>query len=150
MFEKKATRRRGSAILPRPRESHGTVYTYFEDKAAVFKAVVFDLTTQLEREWRINPKLSDPVDRIAEANRNFLDSYSAHSRLFAVVEQVGTTSRNTAVARRLPATLRRTCRCRNPAPAEKTGWSTHARCVPRRFRAVRWSRVSAASAARPP
>lgn len=71
--------------------AHGTVYTYFEDKAAVFKAVVFDLTTQLEREWRINPNLSDPVDRIAEANRNFLDSYSAHSRLLEVVEQVGTT-----------------------------------------------------------
>ena len=71
--------------------AHGTVYTYFEDKADVFKAVVFDLTTQLEREWRISPELSDPVDRIAEANRNFLDSYSAHSRLLEVVEQVGTT-----------------------------------------------------------
>lgn len=71
--------------------AHGTVYTYFEDKAAVFRAVVFELTNQLEREWRISPQLSDPVDRIAEANRNFLDSYSAHSRLLAVVEQVGTT-----------------------------------------------------------
>ncbi len=71
--------------------AHGTVYTYFEDKADVFKAVVFDLTTQLEREWRISPQLSEPVDRIAEANRNFLDSYSAHARLLEVVEQVGTT-----------------------------------------------------------
>ncbi len=71
--------------------AHGTVYTYFEDKAAVFRAVVFELTNQLEREWRISPQLSDPVDRIAEANRNFLDSYSAHARLLAVVEQVGTT-----------------------------------------------------------
>ncbi len=71
--------------------AHGTVYTYFEDKADVFKAVVFDLTTQLEREWRISPQLSEPVDRIAEANRNFLDSYSSHARLLEVVEQVGTT-----------------------------------------------------------
>lgn len=71
--------------------AHGTVYTYFEDKAAVFRAVVFELANQLEREWRISPQLSDPVDRIAEANRNFLDSYSAHARLLAVVEQVGTT-----------------------------------------------------------
>ncbi len=71
--------------------AHGTVYTYFEDKASVFKAVVFDLTTQLEREWRISPQLSEPVDRIAEANRNFLDSYSSHARLLEVVEQVGTT-----------------------------------------------------------
>lgn len=92
VFEKKGyPATRISDIAEAAGVAHGTVYTYFEDKAAVFKAVVFDLTTQLEREWRINPKLSDPVDRIAEANRNFLDSYSAHSRLLAVVEQVGTT-----------------------------------------------------------
>lgn len=71
--------------------AHGTVYTYFEDKAGVFRAVVLELTNQLDREWRISPQLSDPVDRIAEANRNFLDSYTAHSRLLEVVEQVGTT-----------------------------------------------------------
>lgn len=71
--------------------AHGTVYTYFEDKASVFKAVVYDLTTQLEREWRISPDLESPIDRIAEANRNFLDSYTAHVRLLEVVEQVGTT-----------------------------------------------------------
>jgi hypothetical protein len=53
--------------------------------------VVVELTVQLDREWRISPQLSDPVDRIAEANRNFLDSYTAHSRLLEVVEQVGTT-----------------------------------------------------------
>lgn len=92
VFEKKGyPATRISDIAEAAGVAHGTVYTYFEDKAAVFKAVVFDLTTQLEREWRINPKLSDPVDRIADANRNFLDSYSAHSRLLAVVEQVGTT-----------------------------------------------------------
>ena len=92
VFEKKGyPATRISDIAEAAGVAHGTVYTYFEDKAAVFKAVVFDLTTQLEREWRINPKLSDPVDRIAEANRNFLDSYSAHSRLLAVIEQVGTT-----------------------------------------------------------
>jgi AcrR family transcriptional regulator len=71
--------------------AHGTVYTYFEDKAGVFRAVVVELTNQLDREWRISPQVSDPVDRIAEANRNFLDSYTSHSRLLEVVEQVGTT-----------------------------------------------------------
>lgn len=71
--------------------AHGTVYTYFVDKSAVFKGVVVALTEQLEREWRINPELNDPVDRIAEANRTFLDSYNTHARLLAVVEQVATT-----------------------------------------------------------
>ena len=71
--------------------AHGTVNTYFEDKAAVFQAVVVELTEQLDREWRIGLETTDPVDRIAEANRRYLDSYTAHSRLLEVVEQVGTT-----------------------------------------------------------
>ncbi len=71
--------------------AHGTVYTYFEDKAAVFQSVVYELTDQLDREWRIGQDLGDPVARIAEANRRYFDSYSRHSRLLAVVEQVGTT-----------------------------------------------------------
>lgn len=72
--------------------AHGTVYTYFEDKAAVFHAVVVELTEQLDREWRVGSETTDPVDRIAEANRRYLDSYTAHSRLLEVVEQVGTSN----------------------------------------------------------
>lgn len=71
--------------------AHGTVYTYFEDKAAVFQAVVYELTSQLDREWRIGQEKADPVARIAEANRRYLESYTKHSRLLEVVEQVGTT-----------------------------------------------------------
>ncbi|NQU35971.1 MAG: TetR/AcrR family transcriptional regulator [Actinobacteria bacterium] len=70
--------------------AHGTVYTYFEDKAAVFQAVVYELTAQLDREWRIGQEQTDPVERISEANRRYLDSYTTHSRLLEVVEQVGT------------------------------------------------------------
>ncbi len=71
--------------------AHGTVYTYFEDKAAVFQAVVDGLTTQLEIDWRVGSEDADPVSRIAEANRRYLDSFTAHARLLQVVEQVGTT-----------------------------------------------------------
>jgi AcrR family transcriptional regulator len=71
--------------------SHGTVYTYFEDKAAVFEAVVVELTDQLEVEWRVGAEGAEPVARIAAANQRFLDSYNAHWRLLEVIEQVATT-----------------------------------------------------------
>lgn len=71
--------------------AHGTVYTYFEDKAAVFEAVVVELTEQLEVEWRVGSEGAEPVARIAEANQRFLKSYNDHFRLLEVVEQVATT-----------------------------------------------------------
>ncbi|MFZ1854336.1 MAG: TetR/AcrR family transcriptional regulator, partial [Candidatus Nanopelagicales bacterium] len=70
--------------------AHGTVYTYFEDKAAVFQAVVDGLTQQLDQDWRVGPEHSDPVDRIAEANRRYLDSFTANARLLQVIEQAST------------------------------------------------------------
>ncbi|MGV1037372.1 MAG: TetR/AcrR family transcriptional regulator [Candidatus Nanopelagicales bacterium] len=70
--------------------AHGTVYTYFEDKAAVFQAVVDRLAEQLDRDWRVGPEHSDPVDRIAEANRRYLDSFTSNARLLQVIEQAGT------------------------------------------------------------
>lgn len=69
--------------------AHGTVYTYFEDKAAVFDAVVDELTKQLAVDWRVGVDDADPVTRIEEANRRFLESYNAHVRLLEVVEQAG-------------------------------------------------------------
>ena len=71
--------------------AHGTVYTYFEDKADVFRAVVDDLTRQLEVDWRVGAEHADPVTRIEEANRRFFNSYNANARLLEVVQQVGTT-----------------------------------------------------------
>lgn len=67
--------------------AHGTVYTYFEDKPAIFRAVVDDLVGQLEREWRVGAESADPVVRIERANRSFLASFASHVRLLDVVEQ---------------------------------------------------------------
>lgn len=71
--------------------AHGTVYTYFEDKAAIFRAVMDELTAQLDDEWRVGVEDADPVTRIAEANRRYLDSFIRHAHLLVVLEQVGTT-----------------------------------------------------------
>jgi len=72
--------------------SHGTVYTYFADKYAVLDAVLADLKDQLRAAWRVGSEDADPVTRIAAANRRFLDSYRAHARLLAVIEQVAMTA----------------------------------------------------------
>lgn len=69
--------------------SHGTVYTYFADKRDVFRAVVDDLRDQLAVDWRVGYEDADPLTRIDQGNRNFVNSYGKHIRLFEVVDQAG-------------------------------------------------------------
>lgn len=69
--------------------SHGTVYTYFNDKRDVFRAVVDDLRDQLAVDWRVGREDADPITRIDQGNRNFVNTYGKHIRLFEVVDQAG-------------------------------------------------------------
>lgn len=71
--------------------AHGTVYTYFADKTALLRAVVEDLGRHLSEYWRVGAEDADPITRIAEANRRFLDGYQANARLLSVIEQVSLT-----------------------------------------------------------
>ena len=128
------------------RSAHGTVYTYFEDKAGVFKAVVVELTVQLDRgKWRISLQLSDPVDRIAgepelprQLHRAFAAARGRRNRLARRRSRVPT------VARQLSPALRRTRGRWNPGAFRKTGWST-ANWTPTwlDLRCARWSKDSA-------
>lgn len=69
--------------------SHGTVYTYFTDKRDVFRAVVDDLRDQLAVDWRVGHEDADPLTRIDQGNRNFVNTYGKHIRLFEVVDEAG-------------------------------------------------------------
>ena len=71
--------------------AHGTVYTYFEDKAGVFKAVVVELTVATRSRVADQPATFRSRGPHCGGEPEFLDSYTAHSRLLEVVEQVGTT-----------------------------------------------------------
>ncbi len=72
--------------------SHGTVYTYFDSKEAVLRAVCATVTDEVFAAVRVPDDLrADPVARIAEGNRRYLRVYATHARMLEVVEQAATT-----------------------------------------------------------
>jgi AcrR family transcriptional regulator len=66
--------------------SHGTVYTWFDTKEEILRAVIDSITAELYASMSV-PESEHPVDRVAAANERYLDAYRDHARLLAVVEQ---------------------------------------------------------------
>ena len=69
--------------------SHGTVYTYFESKEEILGQVIDELLVDLQDDLRTATK--DPMGRIEEANRRYLQAYRDNSRLLRVIEQASVT-----------------------------------------------------------
>lgn len=67
--------------------SHGTVYTYFNDKTEVLVAALEKLVADIRAAIR-TADAADPAQRIASANLSYLRAYVEHSRLFRVAEGV--------------------------------------------------------------
>jgi AcrR family transcriptional regulator len=81
--------------------SHGTVYTWFDTKDDLLHAVADGVVNDLYDALKV-PDVADPVQRIARANRAYLDAYRDNARLLEVVEQVATTDEHSrAVLTRL-------------------------------------------------
>lgn len=70
--------------------SHGTVYTYFDTKEDVLEATMQQLIDQL-LESIGGADLTDPVDRIANANERYLTAFADNAPLLRVVEEVSVT-----------------------------------------------------------
>lgn len=70
--------------------SHGTVYTYFESKEEILGQVIDELLVELQDDLRTSAK--DPMARIEEANRRYLQAYRDNHRLLQVIEQAAVTS----------------------------------------------------------
>jgi AcrR family transcriptional regulator len=72
--------------------AHGSFYTYFSSKQAVFLAVVREVERQLRE--AVAPSSADAELEVYEAldrsNRRYLDTYRANSMMWALVEQVST------------------------------------------------------------
>ncbi len=70
--------------------SHGTVYTWFDSKEAMLRALVDDMVDELRHLLRSNHD-SPTVSRIEIANRAYVKAYQANARLLEVAEEVATT-----------------------------------------------------------
>lgn len=73
---------------------HGTFYTYFDSKEAVFRATADAVVQEMYGDSAVDPSSlpNDPVAHIAEANRRYFGTYRRHARMLANVDQVATMS----------------------------------------------------------
>jgi AcrR family transcriptional regulator len=72
--------------------AHGSFYTYFSSKQAVFLAIVREVERQLREAVAPSPGDADvgAYQALDHANRRYLDTYRANSVTWALVEQVST------------------------------------------------------------
>jgi AcrR family transcriptional regulator len=71
--------------------AHGTFYTYFDSKEAVFREVILSLQIEMLGRQRAEPiPHDDPWRAIEAANERYLASYRKHSRIMVIWEQVAT------------------------------------------------------------
>jgi len=71
--------------------SHGTVYTWFDDKEALLRALVEDIVTKVFAALAIGDEVPEPEERMLEANRRYLAAYRRHGRMLEVVEEAAAT-----------------------------------------------------------
>jgi AcrR family transcriptional regulator len=70
--------------------SHGTTYTWFDDKEALLRALVADIVTEVYAALAIGDDVPQPQERMLEANRRYLAAYRRHGRMLEVVEEAAT------------------------------------------------------------
>jgi len=69
--------------------ANGSFYTYFDSKEAIFREVADELIEELYRQSHVGELAgSDPLARIAAANRLYVEAFARHAALYAVVVQV--------------------------------------------------------------
>ena len=92
VFEQRGyTGTRMSDIAAAAGVSHGTVYTWFDDKEALLRALVDDIVTEVFAALAIGDEVPDPEQRMLEANRRYLVAYRRHGRMLEVVEEAAAT-----------------------------------------------------------
>ena len=69
--------------------SHGSFYTYFSSKEAIFTEVVDSVEIDL---LKVESPVEDmdPIERIRAANRHYLQSFQENADILRVIEQVST------------------------------------------------------------
>lgn len=92
-----------SDIARRAHVAHGTFYTYFNSKEAIFSEVVEGLLADFQRIADEEPLVIHPElvsERIERANRGYLRAFERNAKMMAVLEQVATFNPRLAQVRR--------------------------------------------------
>jgi len=70
--------------------AHGTFYTYFESKEAIFREMVLGIQVVMTARPESPPPGDDPEERIKYANLLYITTYRENAALMATLEQVVT------------------------------------------------------------
>lgn len=70
--------------------AHGSFYTYFDSKEAIFREVAVEIQQEMFDGVPSDDGALTAYQRIERANRRYLESYRRHSRIMAIIEQVST------------------------------------------------------------
>ena len=79
-------------IVKEAKVSHGTFYTYFDTKEAVFIAVAHDVIDQMLASMAISIPTARLDERVRNSVRRFVEAYRPHAAMIGLMEQVGSTS----------------------------------------------------------
>ncbi|MEE2031260.1 TetR/AcrR family transcriptional regulator [Rhodococcus chondri] len=76
-------------ITRRAEVSYGSFYTYFESKEEIFREVVKQVTGEMFEASAVGDAAgSSPRDRLAAANRRYLQAYERNARIMGLIEEV--------------------------------------------------------------
>lgn len=83
---------RVSDIAKEANVAHGTFYTYFDTKEAVFTAVSLEVIESMVSGMAHSIPTADLGDRVLDSVRRFVEVYRPHATMLGLMEQVGTFS----------------------------------------------------------
>lgn len=69
--------------------SHGTFYTYFDTKEAVFKAVCYAVVDDMLASLAVPVASREFHGRVRDSVRRYIDAYRPHATIIGLMEQVG-------------------------------------------------------------
>lgn len=79
-------------IVAEAKVAHGTFYTYYASKEAVFRAVAQDTVDDMLAVLRAGDYPEDPHERVRVAMSRFVEAYRPNARIIALTAQAGTFS----------------------------------------------------------
>lgn len=83
---------RVSDIAREAKASHGTFYTYFDTKEAVFAALAHDVIDSMLAGLRRSTPTTDLDERVRDSIQRFIEVYRPNAKMIGLIEQVGTSS----------------------------------------------------------